>query len=141
MEINVQMIQPIVTLVVWSLIIMCWLYATRIPAIVKMKIKMDSDAPSGEMASKLPPNVRWKADNYNHLMEQPTLFYALAFSLAILGEGTAVNVSAAWLYVILRIIHSLIQVLGNKIKWRFVVFMLSNIPLMILTFNALVAVF
>ena len=90
--------------------------------------------------STLPPNVRWKADNYTHLMEQPTVFYALAISLAVIGEGSGNNLYLAWAYVLLRIIHSVVQALVNKIELRFLIFVLSNIPLFCLTVNTAVLV-
>lgn len=118
-----------------------WMYATRIPAILAMKMQMDPEAPAGVQMSKLPAKVRWKADNYNHLMEQPTLFYAVTLSLAFLGAGSVENVYAAWAYVALRVVHSLFQALVNKIEVRFTVFILSNIPLIFLVFNAASEVF
>jgi len=123
------------------LFMMAWMYATRIPAIMKMKMPMDSHAPSGQQMSELPANVRWKADNYNHLMEQPTLFYALAVSLALLGQGEGLNLYLAWAYVLTRIIHSLVQVLGNNIMRRFAVFNVSSICLLLMTVNAVRTVF
>ena len=102
---------------------------------------MDPNAPRGEQMATLPPRVRWKADNYNHLMEQPTIFYALVLTLAFLKAVSALSIYAAWAYVGLRIVHSLIQVLVNKIEIRFAVFLLSNIPLAILSVNAAIAVF
>jgi len=87
--------------------------------------------------SQLPPRVRWKSDNYTHLLEQPTLFYALALSLALLGVQTQTSLTLAWVYVIVRIAHSLVQVLINKIELRFVLFVLSNIPLLWLTLIAI----
>lgn len=141
METNVQLNQPVVALVIWTMVMWLWMYATRLPAVASMKMTMDPEAPSGEQMSKLPANVRWKADNYNHLMEQPTLFYAIVLSLALLGAATEITIYAAWGYVILRVAHSLIQVLLNKIELRFAVFFLSNIPLAILIFNAASVVF
>jgi len=90
--------------------------------------------------AQLPPRIRWKADNYNHLMEQPTIFYALVLSLAFLGESSLINIYAAWAYVVIRIIHSLVQALINKIELRFILFCLSNIALLVLTLSAVVAV-
>lgn len=104
------------------------------------KDEIDSNAPRGEQMSTLPPNVRWKADNYTHLMEQPTVFYALAISLAVIGEGSGNNLYLAWAYVLLRIIHSVVQALVNKIELRFLIFVLSNIPLFCLTVNTAVLV-
>src|SRR5579872_2513933 len=101
-----------------------WMYATRIPAIQRLKIQYDPYKPNGEFTKQIPAKVRWKADNYNNLMEQPTLFYAIALVLAVIGAGDALNVTLAWIYVGLRVIHSLIQALVNIVIWRFAVFML-----------------
>ena len=141
METTIQLIQPVVSLVIWSLIMWLWMYATRLPAIAAMKMKMDSQALSGVQMSQLPPKVRWKADNYNHLMEQPTLFYAIVLSLVFLGDTSEINIYAAWAYVVLRVLHSLVQALVNKIELRFAIFFLSNIPLAILVFKAASLVF
>lgn len=77
----------------------------------------------------LQPDVRWKADNYNHLLEQPTIFYAIALTLAVLGAVDAASVILAWAYVGLRIVHSLVQATVNVILWRFAVFALSSLVL------------
>ena len=141
MDTTIQLIQPLVALVIWSLIMWLWMYATRLPAIASMKMQMDPEAPAGLQMSQLPPGVRWKADNYNHLMEQPTVFYAIVLALAVLGAATETTVFAAWVYVGLRVIHSLVQALINKIELRFALFFLSNIPLAVLVFNAASVVF
>ncbi|MCY7296897.1 MAPEG family protein [Alteromonas sp. a30] len=138
---STHLIQPVVILVLWSMIMWLWMYATRLPAMKAAKIKPDSNAPQGHQMSQLPAHVRWKADNYNHLMEQPTLFYAVMMSLALMGTQSTVVVYTAWAYVALRIIHSLIQALGNKIIFRFTAFFLSNIALFILTVNAVMHAF
>ncbi|WP_419811506.1 MAPEG family protein [Bacterioplanoides sp.] len=140
MNADTQILTPVFVLVAWSMVMWIWMYATRIPAIQKSKMKMDPDAPRGEQMNSLPASVRWKADNFNHLMEQPTIFYALVISLALIGEGTGTNLTLAWAYVGLRIVHSLLQSLVNRIELRFVLFALSNIPLFWLTINALLAV-
>lgn len=118
-----------------------WMYATRIPAIFAAKMKLDPTVPKGELMATLPPRVRWKADNYNHLFEQPTVFYAVALSLAVMGHGAGHNATLAWAYVALRIAHSLLQALWNNINARFGLFTLSAFTLMALTFNAARALF
>ncbi|WP_445357917.1 MAPEG family protein [Microbulbifer sp. ANSA005] len=133
---SAQIIQPVIALIAWSMVMWLWMYATRLPAVKKAKLKLDPNAPRGEQMSTLPPHVRWKADNYNHLMEQPTIFYALAISLAILGAGDGLNFILAWVYVGIRVIHSIVQATFNKIEIRFLIFALSNIPLLALTVNA-----
>ncbi|WP_372748590.1 MAPEG family protein [Litorivivens sp.] len=138
---NSPILGSVIVLVAWSLVMWIWMYATRIPAIAAAKMELDPNAPNGQQMAQLPPKVRWKADNYNHLMEQPTIFYALAITLAVLGEGEGANAMLAWAYVGLRIVHSLVQVLVNKIEVRFTLFSLSTLPLFALTYNAATAFF
>lgn len=128
---------PVVVLVAWSMVMWFWMYLTRIPAIMKSRMRLDPNIPRGEQMNTLPPSVRWKADNYNHLMEQPTIFYAICFALALMGAGDGVNAKLAWAYVILRVVHSLHQALNNKIEVRFGLFILSSLALIGLVFNAL----
>jgi len=130
------MLGPVIALVLWSAVIWTWMYATRIPAIIKSRMVLDPNAPRGEQMAQLPPAVRWKADNYNHLMEQPTLFYAVALALAVLGDASALGLGLAWAYVILRVVHSLVQCLVNHIQTRFGIFFVSSLVLWALTLKA-----
>ena len=132
---TMRMLGPVVALVAWSHLMWLWMYATRLPAIRSARMPLDPQAPRGEQMATLPARVRWKADNYNHLMEQPTLFYAIAIVLALLGASTWVAVTA-WGYVALRVVHSLVQALWNKIEVRFSLFLLSSLALFALTAEA-----
>ena len=91
--------------------------------------------------AQLPAEVRWKADNYNHLMEMPTLFYAIALVLAVVGSTATLDVGLAWSYVGLRVVHTFVQTQGNKIELRFAIFALSSLVLLALTIRAALAVF
>ncbi len=135
------LLAPIVVLVAWSMVMWVWMYVTRIPAIAAAKMRLDPQAPRGEQMASLPARVRWKADNYNHLMEQPTAFYAVALSLALLDRGTGAPLTLAWSYVGLRVVHSVVQATWNKIEVRFTVFALSSLALIAMTAIALLAVF
>jgi len=130
------MLAAVMGLVVWTMVMWTWMYVTRIPAIMRMKMKLDPNAPRGEQMQTLPPRVRWKADNYNHLMEQPTIFYATALVIHLAGAPTDSNIRLAWAYVILRVLHSLWQANVNIIKVRFVLFSLSSFVLLALIWNA-----
>ena len=132
---------PVIALVLWSFVMWAWLYATRIPAVLKYKVVMTPHQPASEFHAQLPAEVRWKADNYNNLMEQPTLFYAVAITLAVLGEANAANLALAWLYVALRVVHSFVQATTNIIIVRFSVFMIASVVLLILTIRAALVVF
>ncbi len=135
------MLAPVIALAIWSAIIWFWMYATRIPAILRVRMALDSDMPRGEQMAQLPAKVRWKADNFNHLMEHPTVFYAVAISLAVLGDATTISLALAWGYVGVRVVHSLVQVLINHIPTRFALFVVSSLVLFGLTFRAAMLVF
>jgi len=132
---------PLVVLVLWSFVMQAWLYATRIPAIINGGIVYDPRRPAQEFHAQLPAAVRWKADNYNNLMEQPTLFYAVTLALALLGAGDGLNLVLAWLYVALRILHSLVQAVVNIVVLRFALFMAASLVLLIMTVRAALLVF
>ncbi|HET6536610.1 MAG TPA: MAPEG family protein [Sphingopyxis sp.] len=129
---------PVVLLALWTMLMWVWMYATRIPAMNKAKIDAGKiiGTTGANLDQLLPPNVQWKAHNYNHLMEQPTVFYAIALTLAIAGMGDGINAQLAWAYVGLRILHSLIQATVNRVMWRFLIFALASLVLIALIVNA-----
>ncbi len=137
MFISRELLQPVIALSFWTMVVWFWMYWTRIPAIVKMKMKLDAYAPRGEQMSTLPAEVRWKADNYNHLMEQPTVFYAVAISMAFLNINDQLSLILAWCYVSLRVVHSLVQAIYNNVMHRFIVFFISSIVLFALVLRAI----
>ncbi len=136
-----EILKPVAVLVLWTLVMWVWLYATRIPAMRAAKVPLDPNVPPGTLGAMLPPSVRWKADNYNHLMEQPTIFYATALLLAVAGAGDGMNATFAWAYVGLRIVHSIVQATVNNIMVRFSIFMLASLVLVALAIHAALVVF
>lgn len=119
------MVAPVMALVAWSLVIWLWMYVQRIPAMQKAGIK-PQDARFPGSLDKLPDGARQAADNYNHLMEQPTIFYAAALAIQVAGHADGMAVHFAWVYVGLRVLHSLVQVSVNLVAIRFLLFVLST---------------
>lgn len=126
------MMTPVLILICWTFVLWFWMYATRIPAIyaagldpARVKSKSDLDV--------LPQSVKQIADNYNHLHEQPTVFYALAAYSHLVGVADGLNAGLAWAYVGLRVVHSLIQCTINFVPLRFAVFVSSSLVLMVIT--------
>jgi hypothetical protein len=132
---------PVAALVAWSLVMMLWMVAARLPAMRAKGIDLRTAVGGrpGVLDGVIDDRAQWKAHNYIHLMEQPTLFYAIALTLALIGEGDGLNATLAWAYVGLRVVHSLIQAIVNVIRYRFIAFLLSSIVLMMLTAQALIA--
>ena len=134
-----QMLAPAAVLVAWTLIVMFWMMATRLPALAKSGIDLKQAKPGGrgqDLEGVLPDAINWKAHNYMHLLEQPTLFYALCVMIALLGAG-GTDVLIAWIYVALRIVHSIWQATVNRIPVRLLLFGLSTLCLIALAVRAI----
>jgi len=127
---------PVLALVVWTLIIWCWMYATRIPAMKKARIDPQSALHPGSLSS-LPSETRVIADNYNHLHEQPTVFYALAVYSHLAGVADPLNIWLAWGYVALRVAHSFAQIVVRRVMVRFGCFALSTLLLIVMALRNL----
>ncbi len=141
---NNLILQPVVVLVLWTMVMWLWMYVTRIPAMNKAQVdpdKLSRESTAGGLDAVLPPEVQWKAHNYNHLLTEPTLFYAICIVLALVGQGDGLNLIIAWAYVGLRVVHSLVQATVNKIMVRFLVFATSSLCIIALAIHAAIAVF
>lgn len=141
--VGMEILKPVVALAGWTMLMWIWMYATRIPALQKTGVDLGAK-PGGtgkDLDALLPAEVQWKAHNYNHLHEAPTVFYAVAIVLALIGQGDGLNASIAWAYVGLRVIHSLVQATVNKVMLRFGIFALSSLCLMALVLHASIALF
>jgi len=134
------MIAPVMALVAWSLVIWLWMYVRRIPAMAKAGVKPQDAAFPGSL-DVLPAGARQAADNYNHLMEQPTIFYAAALAIQVAGHATPMAQTLAWTYVGLRVAHSLVQISVNVVLLRFLLFALSTIALGAMVLHELMVLF
>ena len=136
-----QILAPAAVLVLWSLVMLYWMAFTRLPAIKKVSGGLGDAKPGGrgqDLEGVIPDKVQWKAHNYVHLMEQPTIFYPTVVILAIMGAG-ALDVLLAWTYVAVRIIHSVYQATVNVVKVRFLLFLVSTLVLTVLAVRAVMA--
>ncbi|MEZ5937242.1 MAG: MAPEG family protein [Hyphomonadaceae bacterium] len=126
-----SMMTPVLAMAVWTFVIWIWMYATRIPAMSKAGINPARVKRKADMEA-LPVSVQQIADNYNHLHEQPTTFYALAIYSHLVGVMDPLNVGLAWGYVGLRVLHSIVQCTVNFVPVRFAIFSASSIVLMVI---------
>ena len=135
-----QILAPAAVLALWTLVMLFWMAATRFPAMKQAGIDLRARAGGRgqDLEGVVDPRVQWKAHNYAHLVEQPTVFYAIVAILAIMG-ASAIDVLLAWLYVALRIAHSVWQATVNKVPVRFAIFALSSLALTVLAVSAVVA--
>ena len=133
------LLAPLVALVAWTLVVMLWMLVARMGEFRRMGITLGT-IPAGargvDMDGRAEPGAQWKSHNYNHLMEQPTIFYAIVIALALMGMDQPINQYLAWGYVVLRILHSLIQCTSNIVRFRLPIFGLASLCLLGLTVHA-----
>lgn len=134
-----QMLAPAAVLIAWSLVMLFWMAGSRLPAMKGAGGGLGEAKPGGrgqDLEGVLPDSVNWKSHNYTHLMEQPTLFYPAVVIIALMGAAAG-DVLAAWIYVALRIVHSVWQATVNRIPVRFVLFLVSTFALVYLAYRAI----
>lgn len=140
--VDTGLLAPGAVLALWTLVMLFWTAGTRFSAMAKIGANL-KDAPAGgrgvDLEGRLPAEVQWKSHNYTHLLEQPTLFYAVIIFLALSGGATDLTKGLAWTYVVLRVVHSLWQATVNRIPVRFAIFLLSTACLLALSLLAVIA--
>ena len=124
---------PVVALVAWSIVMLVWLAIARAPYV---RGRLPNGARGADVEREHPGQANWPAHNYQHLMEQPTIFYAIVFALILMGFDAPINVYLAWGYVGLRIVHSIVQATVNVVRIRFLIFLLATVCLVGLTTHA-----
>src|SRR6476661_2486077 len=121
---------PVVALVAWTLLVMLWMLISRFLEFKRLGVTVGKIPPGSrgvDLEGRADPKAQWKSHNYNHLMEQPTIFYAIAITLALMGFGGGINYWLAWGYVGFRVIHSLIQCTVNTVRYRLTLFALASL--------------
>ena len=130
---------PVVALVAWTLLVMLWMLVSRMTEFKRLGVTFDNIPPGSrgvDLDGKAEASAQWKSHNYNHLMEQPTIFYAIAITLALMDFGGGINYWLAWGYVGFRILHSLVQCTVNIVRYRLSMFLLASLCLVGLTLQA-----
>ena len=136
-----SMLQSILAMGLLTLVMFIWMYATRLPAFTKAKLDPQEAMHPGTYHDRIPSEVRRVADNYNHLFEAPTIFYAVTLVIVLLGLADPVHVICAWAFVALRVAHSIVQATVNKVVLRFSLFALSWVAMGVMIVRAALASF
>ena len=125
-----EILYPMFLVITLSGILFLLLAATRLPSIIKYFGKLQAAKHSEDLRPNLPTAARNITDNYNHLFEQPTLFYALVTYIYLMQHVDTIHLYFAWFYAALRIAHSVIQITSNNVSYRALVFIGSGACLM-----------
>ncbi len=133
----VGMLLAVFALNALTAIMMLWMYATRLPAMQRAGLDPQTAAHVADLHGKLPQSAERVADNYNHLTEAPTIFYAVALGIVVIGAADPLHGACAWAYVGFRALHSLVQATINRVALRFVLFSLSWLALIVMIGRAI----
>lgn len=136
-----EILKPVFVLALLTVAMSVWMLVTRIPAMKRLRIHPQKAQDTSKLRELLPDKVNRISNNYNHLFEQPTLFYAVALAIAVLGHVDALHLVCAWIYALLRIVHSLVQATIDRVMWRFSLFVASWLALAVMVVREAVAVF
>ena len=129
------LLTPIFVLVLWTSAIFLVLAFGR----VKYTKNPQDAAHSKDLKGTMPDWVERAADNYNHLFEQPVAFYALTLCIAVINDFDSFMVQLAWAFVVLRIMHSLVQLTFNLVLLRFFIFVMGWLVLALMAYFQLFA--
>ena len=127
---DVSILNPMLAMMAWSGLIVAILLMTRIPVVIAQWGNLQFAKHSDELRPKMSEKFRYITDNYNHIFEQPTLFYAVLIYIQLADTANKTNISLAWAYVFLRVVHSSIQLTSNNVSWRAASFAASSLILM-----------
>lgn len=134
-------LQPVMVMLLLTFVMAIWMYLTRVSAMKRLRIHPQKGQDTSKLKDLLPNEVTRISNNYNHLFEQPTVFYAVALVIALLGHVDQVHIICAWIYTGLRIVHSLIQATVDKVYARFIVFVISWIVLAVILIRESITIF
>lgn len=121
---------PALAMVGLTFIVWIRMYVVRIGQMQRERIHPQSIAMSAQIAQRLSDTRA--SDNFRNLFELPVLFYAALCAAALTGQGTMAVLALAWLFVALRVLHSLIQCGYNKVMHRFWVYIAGALVLWVL---------
>ena len=137
----IAILQPVFAMGLLTLAITIWMFVTRIPEMNRRRIDPQQAQDTSRLRDLLPPEIMRVSNNYNHLFEQPALFYAIAISIALLDQVDSLQILCAWAYVGLRVAHSLVQATVDIVMIRFSLFLLSWIALAIMIVRGALSAF
>ena len=126
---------PVLTLIIWTLVMLLVMYKRRIPAMQAISKRAQDFIDNPKLGERIPAKARWAVENFNHLHENPTIFYALMFTLFLMDKVTPLALYCACGYVLIRVIHSIVQITSNNVIVRFSLFVLSALLLIIMALS------
>ncbi len=109
-----------------------WMTVVRMPAMQRAGLTLQDAAHTRDLAERLPSSATRVADNYRHLFEAPTVFYAVSLAVVVGGLADPDYAICAWTFLGVRVLHSFVQATFNRVAVRALLYTLSWIPLAVM---------
>ncbi|MEN0037747.1 MAG: MAPEG family protein [Cellvibrio sp.] len=123
------MLYPMFVMVILTLLVAINLFRVRYKAIKAGEVRLSQFRLN---TGVIPDKITQAANNYSNLFEIPMLFYIACATAIALGIQTPIMVFVAWVFVVARVIHSLIHLTSNNVIFRLYAYVLGNICVLIL---------
>jgi hypothetical protein len=118
---------PFFAMILLTFLVWVYMYIRRISFISENELSPRDLAVPGALARLSPPGVANPSDNFKNLFEIPVIFYALALHLFVTNQVDAGYVSAAWVFVAFRSLHSAVHCTINVVMLRFYLYLFSTL--------------
>lgn len=124
------MFWPMLALILWTFGVGFLAGLRRVREIRSRRIPLASIARPRDIANALEDTQ--VMDNFNNLLQVPLLFYVWCLTMTQLKLTAWPLALGAWVYLGLRVSHSVIQITHNRVMQRFGVWVCSNAVLAVL---------
>lgn len=135
-----SMLRALFGLGLLTVVMAIWMTVTRMPAMKQAGLSLEDAAHTSDLRAKMPSSARRIGDNYNHLFEAPTLFYAVSLAIIVAGAADPIQATCAWIFLASRILHSLVQATINFVPLRIVFYTISWLSLATMVVRGALAV-
>lgn len=127
---------PCFATVFLTLLVWVYMYVRRISFITTQKLDLNDPAIKGTLAQISPPSVSNPSDNLKNLFEIPVLFYVLVLYLFVTKQVDTVYLNAAWIFVVFRVLHSVVHCTFNRVMLRFYLYLIATIAVWFMAIRA-----
>ena len=138
-EVNNALALPILATLLLTLLVWIYLFVQRIGYSRANDIDIEAFKTPGDTAELIPGPKSSASNNFQNLLEMPLVFYTICFYLTVFGGVDDLHVTCAWVFVIFRVVHSLVHCTVNRVLFRFLAYLVSSVAVWIMVVRAVLA--
>jgi hypothetical protein len=125
---------PMLAQIGLTFLLYAWLTVVRTQAVRRGEVEYSCYVTSRDE----PRQAARVSRNLSNQFELPAIFYAVVVMLVALGRVSAIDVTAAWVFVAGRIVHTLVQTLTDNVPLRGQAFTINFLAVVVLVGHVMV---